>query len=203
MTISIKNIIPFLVFICCSISVFAQPDLPSEEVEIIKDFEAALEESFKINLKPELPPVDILDMYNFSEPVKAGILNLFSMWGLSPHEALGYIFPLYVYRMTNTALCSGGSHRLSSAIHKAIIQNGGTISDKSTVVKVLNRNGRVEGVLLDDGTEIKTKAVASTVDPQQNFLQFFNVNTAAFTALFVRWHWRRRGPRTNVGARPD
>jgi hypothetical protein len=58
MTISIKNIIPFLSFFLCSFSVFAQPDLPSEEVEVIKDFEAALEESFKINVKPELPPVD-------------------------------------------------------------------------------------------------------------------------------------------------
>ncbi len=58
MTISIKNIILFLSFFCCSYSVFAQPDLPSEEIEVIKDFEAALEESFKISVKPELPPVD-------------------------------------------------------------------------------------------------------------------------------------------------
>jgi hypothetical protein len=36
----------------------AQPDLPSEEVEIIKDFEAALEESNRLTVKPELPPTD-------------------------------------------------------------------------------------------------------------------------------------------------
>ncbi len=58
MTISIKNIIPFLFFTCCIFNVFAQPDLPSEEIEVIKDFEAALEESFKISIKPELPQVD-------------------------------------------------------------------------------------------------------------------------------------------------
>ena len=43
MTISIKNIIPFLFFAFYSLNVFAQPDLPSEEIEVIKDFEAAQE----------------------------------------------------------------------------------------------------------------------------------------------------------------
>ena len=45
-----------------SVNVFAQPpgdgELPSEEVEIIKDFEAALEESNKLKINPELPPLD-------------------------------------------------------------------------------------------------------------------------------------------------
>ena len=43
-----------------STAVFAQPggDLPSEEVEIIKDFEARLEESNKLVVKPEMPPID-------------------------------------------------------------------------------------------------------------------------------------------------
>ena len=58
MTISIKNIILVFFLFSCITSAFAQPDLPSEEVEVIKDFEAALEESFKITVKPELPPVD-------------------------------------------------------------------------------------------------------------------------------------------------
>lgn len=58
MTISIRNISLLLSFLVCSLNAFAQPELPSEEVEVIKDFEAALEESFKINIKPVLPPVD-------------------------------------------------------------------------------------------------------------------------------------------------
>lgn len=58
MTISIKNIILFSSLFFYPLFVFAQPDLPSEEIEVIKDFEAALEESFKINIKPELPAVD-------------------------------------------------------------------------------------------------------------------------------------------------
>jgi len=170
---------------------YAPPMPPIEQIQVLD--RAKDDVGRRFNEIAELPPVEILNMYNFSEPIKAGILNLFTMWGLSPYEALGYIFPLYVYRMTNTALCSGGSHRLSSAIHKAIIQNGGAISDESTVVKVLNRNGRVEGVLLDDGTEIKAKAVASTVDPQQNFLKFFESNELPDNLVdsAKKWEWEK------------
>jgi phytoene dehydrogenase-like protein len=128
----------------------------------------------KFNEIAELPPLDILETYGFSDPVKAGILNLFTMWGLSPDEALGYIFPLMVYRMTNAALCSGGSHRLSSALHKAVIEHGGAISDESRVVKIVTTNGKASGVVIDDGTQINAKAVVSTVDPHQTFLKFFD-----------------------------
>ena len=65
----------------------------------------------------ELTPLDILHSYGFREPVKASLLNLFTMWGLSPYE-LGFLFPLYVYRMTDAALVCGGSHRLSSALYR-------------------------------------------------------------------------------------
>ncbi len=141
----------------------------------------------------ELSPIEILNMYDFSDPVKAGILNLFCMWGLLPYEALGYLFPLYIYRMTNAALVSGGSHRLSSAIHKAIIENGGAISDDSEVVKVMMRNGKVEGVVIDDGTEIKASVVASTVDPQQSFLKFFDEHEIPknLTESARRWEWEK------------
>ncbi len=37
---------------------WAQPDLPDDEVEVIKDFEARLADSEKISMEPELPPSD-------------------------------------------------------------------------------------------------------------------------------------------------
>lgn len=55
---SIKNIFSVFLFSTLVVAVYAQEDLPSEEVEIIKDFEAALEESNKLEIKPELPPLD-------------------------------------------------------------------------------------------------------------------------------------------------
>lgn len=53
-----KNIFTY-VFLLFAISLQAQPDdLPSEEVKVIKDFEANLEETDKINLNPTMPVVD-------------------------------------------------------------------------------------------------------------------------------------------------
>lgn len=57
----IKNIISVFVFSVLAFAAYAQPpgeELPSEEVEIIKDFEAALEESNRVEVKPTLPPLD-------------------------------------------------------------------------------------------------------------------------------------------------
>ncbi|MFC1889157.1 phytoene desaturase family protein [Thermodesulfobacteriota bacterium] len=170
---------------------YVPPVPPVDQVQLLDN--ARDDVGRRFNEIAELPPVDILEAYDFSDPVKAGILNLFSMWGLSPFEALGYIFPLYVYRMTNAALCCGGSHRLSSALHKAVVQNGGAISDESRVVKVLVHDGKVEGVALDDGTEIKATVVASTVDPCQNFLDFFEVGEIPvdLRERAKRWEWEK------------
>ncbi|MFT5383960.1 MAG: hypothetical protein ACI81W_001360, partial [Saprospiraceae bacterium] len=55
---SIKNISSIVFFLFVAVVAYAQPDLPSEEVEIIKDFEAALEESTKLVIAPELPALD-------------------------------------------------------------------------------------------------------------------------------------------------
>ncbi|MEW5736118.1 MAG: NAD(P)/FAD-dependent oxidoreductase [Thermodesulfobacteriota bacterium] len=147
----------------------------------------------RFNEVAELTPMEMLDLYKLSDPLKAAVLNLFSMWGLSPFEALGYIFPLYVYRMTNAALVCGGSHRLSSAIHKAIIAHGGTIVDSAPVAKVMTKAGKACGVVLEDGTEINAKVVASTVDPVQNFKKFFGAGDVPPDLAMAadRWQWEK------------
>ncbi len=48
----------FLLLSAITTSLFAQPGLPGQEVEVIKIFEAQLAESVKIAVQPELPPVD-------------------------------------------------------------------------------------------------------------------------------------------------
>jgi phytoene dehydrogenase-like protein len=147
----------------------------------------------RFNQIAELTPLEILESYSLEEPVKAGVLNLFTMWGLSPFEAIGYLFPLYVYRMTNAALCAGGSHRLSSALHKRVVQAGGVISDMANVVKVTMSGGKVDGVLLEDGTEIKSNTVVSTVDPKQSFLKFFDEDEIPkhLVDSAKRWQWEK------------
>lgn len=58
MSTLLKNIILLAAMMIGIQHLHAQTDLPSEEVEVIKDFEANLEESEKLVVEPTLPPVD-------------------------------------------------------------------------------------------------------------------------------------------------
>jgi len=56
-----RKIIQSLSLVVCLLMTtvaLAQPTLPDEEIDVIKDFEASLEESKKINVTPELPALD-------------------------------------------------------------------------------------------------------------------------------------------------
>lgn len=53
-----SKVIFIFLFTALSTAAWAQPDLPSEEVEVIKIFEAQLAESEKVPVLPELPAVD-------------------------------------------------------------------------------------------------------------------------------------------------
>lgn len=141
----------------------------------------------------ELTPSEIIEKYGFSDVVAASLFNLFSMWGLTNFDGLGFLFPLYVYRMLNAALCLGGSHRLSSALHKAAAGAGATIADRAEVCKVLLNDGAATGVVLRDGTEISAKAVISTVDPKQNFLEFFSEDEipSELVDSARKWEWEK------------
>ncbi|MFC1670552.1 phytoene desaturase family protein [Spirochaetota bacterium] len=141
----------------------------------------------------EHTPLQILDRYEFSDPINAALLNFFCMWGNSPFEALGYLFPLYVNRMTNCALCAGGSHRVNGGLHRAVVENGGEILDKADVVKVIMEGGKVAGVVTSEGREIKAKTVVSTVDPKQTFLDFFDEGEIPddLVSSAERWEWEK------------
>ncbi len=147
----------------------------------------------RFNAIADLTAIEILDRYGFEEPIKAALLNLFLMWGLSPFEAIGYLLPLYIYRMTNTALCVGGSHRLSSALHKTLVQAGGIILDSSEVRRVKVSGGKACGVILADGGEIDSRAVVSTLDPKQSFLDFFEEHQLPEHVVesAKRWEWEK------------
>lgn len=167
---------------------------PVPAIDQVQALQSARDDAGKrFNELSELSPTEILEEYGFTDPLKAALLNLFSMWGLSNYDGLGFLFPLYVYRMTNAAIVSGGSHRLSSALYKSIIEWGGHISDMSEVDKVLTKDGQVCGVRLANGTEISSPVVASTVDPEQNFVRFFNSKEIPdeLVAQARKWEWEK------------
>ena len=54
----IRTLFSLVVCLMIGALAIAQPTLPDEEIDVIKDFEASLEESKKINVTPELPRLD-------------------------------------------------------------------------------------------------------------------------------------------------
>ncbi len=122
----------------------------------------------------EKTPREIIEGCGFeTEPLKALLLYLTSMWGIDPEvSGVGYLVPLYIYRMLNASLIRGGSHRLSSAIVKSLVADKGEVEETTEVERLIIENGRAAGVVTTDGREFRAKAVVSTVDPQQSFLRF-------------------------------
>jgi phytoene dehydrogenase-like protein len=125
---------------------------------------------------------EFLDRNYESEHVKTMFLanNVYGKHGgpYQPGTSLGLLFHLL----------SGGEHELqgfnghvlggmgtiSNALAGASKKRGAEIRTSASVARIDVRNGRVEGVILDDGTEIKSRVVLSNADPKRTFLSLLD-----------------------------
>lgn len=119
----------------------------------------------------ENSPVEIIEGIFKHEKVKALMLYVTSMWGLSPRDGgLGFLVPLLSIRCgMNKCICLGGSHKFASSLSKEIIRNKGLILENAEVSKIIIENGKAAGVQLFDGQVIKAKTVISSLDPDTTF----------------------------------
>ena len=70
----------------------------------------------------------------------------------------------------------GGTGAISEAIASAARQFGATIRLNAGVSKVLVKNGKAEGVVLQGGEEIRARVVVSSLDPKRTFLQMLDAS---------------------------
>jgi phytoene dehydrogenase-like protein len=121
---------------------------------------------------------DFLDRNYESEKIKTLFLanNIYGKHGgpYQPGSALGLLFHLL----------SGGEHEqqgfyghviggmgsITSAMAKAARGFGAEIRTSAAVQHIDSRDGRVRGVVLEDGTEIRARVVLSNADPKRTFL---------------------------------
>jgi phytoene dehydrogenase-like protein len=68
----------------------------------------------------------------------------------------------------------GGPGALTRAMAEAAQESGAEIRTGACVRRVLVRDGRVAGVRLDDGSEIRASAVVSNADPKRTFLDLLD-----------------------------
>jgi phytoene dehydrogenase-like protein len=71
-------------------------------------------------------------------------------------------------------LSRGGTGAVSNAIGATARRFGAEIRTEAPVNRILTRNGRATGVVLENGEEIYASTVASSVDPRQTFLHWMD-----------------------------
>jgi phytoene dehydrogenase-like protein len=87
----------------------------------------------------------------------------------------------------------GGPGALADALAAVARRAGAEIVTDRRVARVACENGRATGVVLDDGTEIPSRAVVSAVDPRQTLLELVNPGDLPPEFLERMRHYRSRG----------
>ncbi|KGL95455.1 Pyridine nucleotide-disulfide oxidoreductase domain-containing protein 2, partial [Charadrius vociferus] len=121
----------------------------------------------------------ILDQWFESEPLKATLATDAVIGAMaSPHSpGSGYVLLHHVMgelegQKGAWGYVAGGMGALSQAIAGAAAARGAHIFTEKAVCHVLlGRDGRAQGVALQDGTEVKSKLVLSNASPQITFLE--------------------------------
>ncbi|KAM9197009.1 pyridine nucleotide-disulfide oxidoreductase domain-containing protein 2 isoform 2-T2 [Dugong dugon] len=125
------------------------------------------------------PITKVLDQWFESEPLKATLATDAVIGAMtSPHTpGSGYVLLHHVMGgLEGTpgawGYVQGGMGALSDAIANSATAHGASIFTEKTVAKVqVNSGGRVQGVVLQDGTEVRSKVVLSNASPQITFLK--------------------------------
>ena len=117
-------------------------------------------------------PKEIVDELFENEHVRAMWLYLLAHWGLQyDMQGMGYLALLYMNRASNYRLAVGGSHMVSQAICKVIVENGGMIWGSQRIKRIIMDDGAARGVEMEDGSIIESDTVVSSIDPYQTFFK--------------------------------
>ena len=117
-------------------------------------------------------PKEIVDELFENEHVRAMWLYLLAHWGLQyDMQGMGYLALLYMNRASNYRLVVGGSHMVSQAICKVIVENGGMIWGSQRIKRIIMDDGAARGVEMEDGSIIESDTVVSSIDPYQTFFK--------------------------------
>ncbi|XP_015271400.1 PREDICTED: pyridine nucleotide-disulfide oxidoreductase domain-containing protein 2 [Gekko japonicus] len=125
------------------------------------------------------PISKILDLWFESEPLKATLATDAVIGAMAgPHTpGSGYVLLHHVMgelegRQGAWGYVTGGMGELSQALARAATALGAEIFTEKTVAQILlSSDGKVRGVGLQDGTEVKSRLVLSNASPQLTFLE--------------------------------
>jgi phytoene dehydrogenase-like protein len=147
----------------------------------------------EVSAYAERSPQEIVcDLFE-DDHVRTLMLYMACHWGLEYDQAgVSYMVPIYLNRMANYRLTAGGSHRVSNALLKSIFENQGQIRTGAQIRRILVEGGEARGVELVDGTQLLAeKAVVSTIDLHQTFLEYVGEDNLdpLFADGLRSWEW--------------
>ena len=94
----------------------------------------------------------------------------------------------------------GGNGSVSAAIAAAARQHGAEIRTSAPVARVLISHGRANGVVLENGDEIRAKRVVSGADPRRTFMQLVGAEAlpSDFAEAIGRFKFRGSSGKVNL-----
>ena len=124
---------------------------------------------------------------NFEHPMIRGALSLDGVLGtfLGPRSNNSVFCALHRWSgNTGTNVAKGGMGAVTHAIAAAARKHGVTIETSSPVAHILMEGGQVQGVELENGTQLKAGTVVSNADPKTTFFKLLGARH--LEAGFVR-----------------
>src|SRR5437588_8092037 len=101
----------------------------------------------------------------------------------------------------------GGTGAISNAISEAAAEAGAEIRTQAPIARLIVKNNRAQGVVLQNGDEIRGDLVSSSVDPRHTFLEFIEEKDLPeeFVADIRRYKFRGSSGKVNLAldALPD
>lgn len=150
-------------------ALFTPPFAPSHQVDMLEK----TKEGREFMRLSRLSPKDAVKEAFENEALRASILFqlLIPRGVVHDYHGLGMLMPLIVTQAEKSHICVGGSHALAHALWKALLSAGGKLRGCMGVKKILVKDGKAYGVVLENGDEVHaSKAVVSTAAFKQTFL---------------------------------
>ena len=129
---------------------------------------------------------DVLDNYFESDPIKAcfGFDSIVGNFASPYTPGSAYVLLHHVFGEVNGkpgiwGHAIGGMGAITQAMAKEATERGVEITLDAAVTRVLVRDGRAVGVVLDDGREVRSKIVVSNLNPKLLFQRLIEPGTVS------------------------
>ncbi len=154
---------------------------------------------------------DLLDEF-FTSPQMQGVLavsGVIGTWAGPRSAGTAYVMAHHKIgdvgegQLGSWGFPAGGMGGVSRALRDAAIANGATVRTDAPVARIDVHNGRVHGVTLESGEELRADVVVAATHPQITFLQ--HIDRAQLPTDFVERieSWRSRSGTVKVNVAVD